>query len=156
MLVSHPPRFRICLVSSKKGILLGLALAAAGTALAGVGACICGCGLGCCCVFGALLPPSSSVRMLSRRDSTPATACDRNEPHLDEDLFGAAMAGARGGRGSIVLLNSARSFLYGMVSWFFVVVVVVATSQAIPPQVNPSPLPVSGGRLLDPGARRGY
>lgn len=39
------------------------------------------------------LPASSSARMLSRRDSTPATACDRNEPHLDVDdgLFGAAM-----------------------------------------------------------------
>lgn len=41
------------------------------------------------------LPGASSVsaRMLSSRDSTPATACERNEPHLDDDCFpGAAMA----------------------------------------------------------------
>lgn len=40
----------------------------------------------------ALRSSSDSARMLSKRDSTPATACCRNEPHRDACFPGALMA----------------------------------------------------------------
>jgi hypothetical protein len=39
----------------------------------------------------ALRSSSDSARMLSKRDSTPATACCRNEPHRDACFPGALM-----------------------------------------------------------------
>lgn len=41
-----------------------------------------------------LASSSVSASMLSRRDSTPATAWERNDPHFD-DFAGAAMVGSR-------------------------------------------------------------
>lgn len=94
-----------------------------------------GCGFGCCCCccccLCAPLPPSSSARILSRRDSTPATACDRNEPHRDEDLFGAAIF-------SLGTPYKSRSsvFLYRIIYAASRFVVVVVTSCPSPPFGN--------------------
>jgi hypothetical protein len=54
--------------------------------------------------------PSDSAKMLSSRASTPATACDRKDPHLDDCFDGAAMSQTMRGEDVFLAIEGGRVF----------------------------------------------
>lgn len=90
-----------------------IGLAGPGCAAAAASSCCCCC---CCCIccFCWACACSPSAKMLSRRDSTPATAWERKEPHLDDDGFaGAAMMGVA------ALLSSSLVLGCALATWWW-------------------------------------